>query len=60
MKEIKEGISNVKKKQEIIKRDKVEILVIPNKIVEIKSTLDGIKSKMEMAEKRISGSKTQN
>lgn len=60
LKEIKEGTINVKKKQDIIKRNKVVILVIPSKIVEIKSTLDGIKSKMDMAEKGISESKRQN
>lgn len=48
------------KKQEIIKRNKVEKLVIPNKIVEIKSAIDGIKSKIDMAEKGISESKRQN
>lgn len=47
-------------KQEIIKRSKMENLVILSIIVEMKSTMDRRKSKMAMAEKDISELKRQN
>lgn len=50
---ISEKIENLKRRTETIKRKQMEVLELKNTMCEIKISLDGLYSRMQMTEKNI-------